>query len=145
MSAAERGPLPIHMLGCSCAAHVFPEVRKALFEEDATVTHVMIAEAFLLDLTPSEGRARHERIHDEQKASFAPEWAKWLPITVRAWLGIGAFWKAYMSEHHQHSYLGNQFEVAARRAEDPTVFAVITGAAHDEKTPPHGTTKPKPR
>ncbi len=118
------------IMACSCAAHIFPEINRAILDEADFPARVAVAGIFLELDPPTARRRRHEEMHEQQAARFAPGWSAWFPLSVRAWLGRRGFWAAYNPLHQQLGFLGNPMEVEARQAE-----LRIPGDDDDEKTP----------
>ena len=136
-------------LACTCSAHVLPEVRDAMWgrfgyrvalaTDDAPGEVVVQGFTFLLNTSIEQREAlrRHEAMHEEQRARFAPDWApKWFPRSVLAYLGAEGFWKAYRLELGELGFIGNRFEIEARRAERPELVL-----GEDDPTP----APPRPR
>jgi hypothetical protein len=123
------------LVACSCAVHLFPELQQAI-EEDPDFPAVVLVSGIRFLLDPLQViRRRHEAEHDRQKAAHAPLWAKWLPLSVRAWLGMRNFWLEYHQHHHQLGYLGNPLEVDARIAESLPHTPRPIPFTEDDKTP----------
>ena len=60
---------------------------------------------------------RHEAVHVDQQARAAPRWARFLPKSVRVWLGAPRQTKAYFEEWQRVGYENNKYEIEARQAE----------------------------
>lgn len=118
------------IIACSCSQQIFPEVNEAILSEAEFPARVAVAGIFLELDPPSLRRRRHEAAHDQQRASYAPIWAAWFPLSVRAWLGTRRFWAAYNPLHQRLGFLGNPMEVEARAAE-----LRASDDDDDEKTP----------
>lgn len=127
----------LHFVPCSCAELAYPELASLLTygPPPASATVGSTGPTFDLDDT-TERYARHERRHEEQRAHYCPRWLRWLPLALRAWVGQPRFLAEYAALHRDCGFLGNPFEIDARRAEDPTVVADRLGQRlGDDLTP----------
>lgn len=117
--AGTNVPKMPEFLACSCAVRLFPEINAAIVADADHGAMVPIA-GVLFELDPLLARrARHERCHLEQAARYAPAWVPiWFPLAMHAWLGRRGWWEEYSKEHAALGYLGNPFEIEARRAEN---------------------------
>lgn len=112
----------VHLLACTCAAEMFPSLRDRILADDHTMfERIDVSDgpfrlSFSLDDRPDD-QERHEKVHQQQRAGYAPHWARWLPLWMRAWLGHVEFWADYCKEHETRGFERNAFEVAAREAE----------------------------
>jgi hypothetical protein len=122
-------------VACPCALLVYQELAQALVFElyPRPQTYLLPgAQGMLFDLDESTDRyRRHLQAHVRQQALCAPAWLpRWLPLWLRSWWGGPRFMDAYLEQHKTCGFLGNPFELEARRAEDPTLVL------HDEDEPP---------
>jgi hypothetical protein len=118
---------PVHLFACSCAARHVHQVAEALEMHtlgDERIAAVQIGGATVHLAAERDRMRRHERQHDVQAAQYAPSWAAWLPLFVRAWLGADAFHRDYLRLYTEHGFITHPFERDAREAEDPTVPGV---------------------
>lgn len=103
---------------CSYAGKLIPEVIDALNGNGPKPDAITIGGTQVFFGSPSEQLRKHEWMHVVQSARFAPRWmAGWVPIRIRAWMGVPKFWKAYIKEHTERGYVFNKFEIEARNHE----------------------------
>lgn len=101
---------------CPTAAKLVKEISAAV-NGAGDVAAITIGSAVIYVDPPTDRLRRHEAVHVQQQAAMAPWWARWLPLSVRAWAGLPKFLQQYLAEHQAHGYDGNKFEIEARKAE----------------------------
>jgi hypothetical protein len=133
-------------VACDCSLRIYEELALvAAFGQLRPRTYMLPGpqHGLIFDLDHQSRRAKlHHAAHVMQQARCAPPWApEWLPLWLRAWWGAERFWEAYQQQHQLCGFLGNPFELEARRAEDPTLVI------HDDdrEPPPLDDVTPGPR
>lgn len=100
------------------------QVADAIDLGPACPTAVQVGGRSVYLVAPSDRRRRHEQQHLVQAAQYAPSWARWLPVRLRAWLGAAEWAAEYLRLLAEHGYVNHPFERDARDAEEPTVPGV---------------------
>lgn len=114
--------MPVHyVFVCECIERVSPGLVRQILDEPPPLLPRNTGVRLYID-KPWREAELHRRCHIAQAAYFAPAWARrwWVPLRLQALIGWRAFWAAYLTEHRLNGFVGNAYEVEARKAEDPT-------------------------